>query len=461
MTIGSLFSGIGGLELGLEWAGLGPVLWQCECDPYCLAVLEKHWPNVRRYTDVRALDATVPVVDLICGGFPCPPVSVAGKQRAQADDRWLWPEFARVVRLLRPHYVIVENVPGLLTANRGTAFGDVLGSLAALGYDAEWHHIGACDVGAPQRRYRVFIVAWLANRGGDGLEGQQPRGPETRPVVGSGGAEVADARRVCFHASQPESIAGGSSPSLSGGSGPNMEHAASGGLGTLRSTPDARDHRDADGTKQDVADADNLRRVQPEGCIGQFGKRPCNRSEILADADEQYGDASGHGTSAVGRERSEASNLCRSATMADAANPHGRAGITSEQDSERQRGSRSADGDGDVEHAPGNGREDGHGSIPAHKGRAVADVGCHDWPPGPGDAAGWQEYIARYPARKPAILRAQPGLRGSADGLPAWLDTRRRRARLRCLGNAVVPQVAREVGRRLMEIDAARSEGRR
>src|SRR6266850_6229536 len=126
-TFGSLFAGIGGFDLGLERAGW-ICRWQVELDPFCQRVLAKHWPDVRRYGDVRAFpEPDTERVDLICGGFPCQPVSVAGKRRAQADERWLWPEFARVVRALRPHLVLVENVPGLL--QRG--IGDVLGDLAA------------------------------------------------------------------------------------------------------------------------------------------------------------------------------------------------------------------------------------------------------------------------------------------------------------------------------------------
>jgi DNA (cytosine-5)-methyltransferase 1 len=156
LTVGSLFAGIGGLELGLERAGM-TVKWQVEWDDYCTRVLEKHWPDVKRYSDVHDVGAhNLEPVDLICGGFPCQPVSVAGKQKGQDDDRWLWPEFARIVRELRPRYVLAENVPGLLI--RG--MGDVLGDLSALGYDAEWESIPAAAVGAPHLRYRVFILAY-------------------------------------------------------------------------------------------------------------------------------------------------------------------------------------------------------------------------------------------------------------------------------------------------------------
>src|SRR5512139_2392629 len=98
LTVGSLFSGIGGLELGLERAGMA-VRWQVEIDPYCRKVLAKHWPDVARYEDVRDVGRhNLEPVDLICGGFPCQPVSLAGKRMGDGDDRWLWPEFIRVVR---------------------------------------------------------------------------------------------------------------------------------------------------------------------------------------------------------------------------------------------------------------------------------------------------------------------------------------------------------------------------
>ena len=163
LTVGSLFSGVGGLDLGLERTGM-EIRWQVEVDPFCRAVLQKHWPNVPKYGDIRELRGDeLEYVDLIAGGFPCQPVSVAGKKRGQEDERWLWPEFARIVRVVRPKYVLVENVPGLLV--RG--MGNVLGDLAALGYDAEWFVFPARAVGAAHLRERVFI---FAHPPGPGLE---------------------------------------------------------------------------------------------------------------------------------------------------------------------------------------------------------------------------------------------------------------------------------------------------
>ena len=158
VSFGSLFSGIGGFDLGLERAGM-VVKWQVERDPWCQKVLAKHWPAVPRYTNVEDVGSNLECVDLICGGFPCQPVSVSGDQKGTSDDRWLWPEFRRIVGVLRPRYVLLENVPGLFTANGGHAFGEVIGDLADLGYDCEWTVLSAADVGAPHLRKRVWIVA--------------------------------------------------------------------------------------------------------------------------------------------------------------------------------------------------------------------------------------------------------------------------------------------------------------
>ena len=173
-SFGSLFSGIGGLDLGLERAGW-TCRWQVENDPYCVKVLEKHWPNVKRYGDVRLLDPKeLEAVDLVCGGFPCQSVSVAGKRKAQKDERWLWPEFARIIRVVRPRFILVENVPGILypLREKGThqvigppPVEEVLGDLAESGYDAEWDCLRASDIGAPHKRERVFIVAYSSESG--------------------------------------------------------------------------------------------------------------------------------------------------------------------------------------------------------------------------------------------------------------------------------------------------------
>jgi DNA (cytosine-5)-methyltransferase 1 len=157
MTFGSLFAGIGGFDLGLERAGM-ECKWQVEIDDFCNRVLEKHWPHVKRYRDVREVGKhNLEPVDLICGGFPCQDVSVAGRREGIGGERsGLWSEYHRVVCELRPQFVIVENVSGLLLGG----LGKVLGDLAEIGYDAEWECISAASVGALHNRDRVWIIAY-------------------------------------------------------------------------------------------------------------------------------------------------------------------------------------------------------------------------------------------------------------------------------------------------------------
>ena len=188
MTIGSLFSGIGGLELGLERAGLGPVAWQAEIDPFAREILRAHWPNVKQYRDVREVKrgrADTPRV--LCGGFPCQPFSVAGSGLGRADPRHLWPECARILGDLDPEWCVWENVPPLRT--RGLC--GVLGDLAALGFDAEWFDLRASDVGAPHRRERLFVVG---HRDGGRLD--RFRAGLVRAMAERGiGTDVADGER--------------------------------------------------------------------------------------------------------------------------------------------------------------------------------------------------------------------------------------------------------------------------
>jgi DNA (cytosine-5)-methyltransferase 1 len=224
MNVLDLFSGIGGFSLGLERAGMRTVAF-CECDPFCQRVLRKHWPDVPIYDDVRTLTAARLMadaderrreskrqqeyskqqsalrhqsdgcdqgrsgpwpIDLIAGGFPCQDISVAGKGAGLAGERsGLWSEYARIIGEVRPRYVIVENVAVLL----GRGLERVLGDLAALGFDAEWHCIPASAVGAPHRRDRVWIVAYAQH--GREFNGAWP----TRRPTGEWQAERSEPRR--------------------------------------------------------------------------------------------------------------------------------------------------------------------------------------------------------------------------------------------------------------------------
>ncbi len=176
MKIGSLFSGIGGLELGLERAGLGPTIWQVESDPFCRRVLAKHWPQVdRSISDVKAATG-LKEVDIICGGFPCQDVSAAGKGAGLAGARsGLWVEFARIVSEMHPGIVVVENVAS--GKRRWLPF--VRRDLRLLGYRTRAFALSAADVGAPHLRRRVFVVAYAErvqlreqSRGSRGANGE-------------------------------------------------------------------------------------------------------------------------------------------------------------------------------------------------------------------------------------------------------------------------------------------------
>lgn len=174
--IGSLFSGIGGLELGLEWAGLGPVAWQVELDPWCRGVLAKHWPCAARHADVRHVGAhNLEPVEVICGGFPCQDISVAGKNAGLDGARsGLWREYLRIVSELRPRVVVVENVRALVSRGLDRVAAD----LDAAGYRVEARIIAAADVGAPHRRERLFVLgSRVADADGERVRQLEQREP--------------------------------------------------------------------------------------------------------------------------------------------------------------------------------------------------------------------------------------------------------------------------------------------
>ena len=165
MKVLDLFAGIGGFTIGFEKAGFETVAF-CEIEPYAQKVLQKNWPEVPIYDDVRTITAERLVsdgirVDVITGGFPCQDISVAGNQAGIEGERsGLWTECARLIGELQPRYAIFENVTNLLNGERGDWFKRVLWDISALGYDAEWHCIPASELGAHHHRDRVWIICY-------------------------------------------------------------------------------------------------------------------------------------------------------------------------------------------------------------------------------------------------------------------------------------------------------------
>lgn len=162
ITIGSLFSGIGGFELGLERAiPNAKTIWQCEQNKFAQKVLKKHWPDVPIYDDIKEMKhGTIDIVDIICGGFPCQDISQAGKGKgiANGERSGLWFEMLRIIDMVRPRIAIAENVTAITQKGRGMDI--VISSLAQIGYNVEWIDVRAFDEGAPHKRERIFFVAY-------------------------------------------------------------------------------------------------------------------------------------------------------------------------------------------------------------------------------------------------------------------------------------------------------------
>jgi DNA (cytosine-5)-methyltransferase 1 len=341
VTFGELFAGIGGFSLGLERAGM-TCKWQVEIDPYATAVLRKHWPDVPKHDDVRTFPPTHThtqdfSVDLICGGFPCQDISVAGKGAGLAGERsGLWNDFARIIRTVRPRWVVIENVPALTARGLGT----VLRDLAEIGFDAEWHCIPASAVGAPHRRERIWIVG----------------NARCEPIGGSIAASAAE---------RGEAIAP-ASPVDTGDAGCGRTY--------LRSSNVAVSNGNQKAMRRQCANVPGevcCGRGNPRGgkCHSGTGCEGCSRESVC-----DVSDADSHGPS-----------LWR---------PDERVG--------RQRKSQQAQADG---------------------ARRLTDVAGDQW------------------VTEPDVGRV-------AHGIPSRVD------RLRCLGNAVVPQVVEVIGRAILDAEA-------
>lgn len=191
MRVGSLFAGIGGFDLAARWMGWDTA-WFSEIEPYASSVLAKHWPGVPNHGDITKLNgADIEPIDILCGGFPCQDISLAGAGAGIGGSRsGLWKHYARLIDEKHPRYVVAENVSAIRT--RGLDV--VLQDLNALGYDAEWHCIPASHVGAPHRRDRAWIIAYSVRAG---LEGQ-------RQESGRAGAQQQDVSNSRWWAVEPD-----------------------------------------------------------------------------------------------------------------------------------------------------------------------------------------------------------------------------------------------------------------
>lgn len=343
----SLFSGIGGLDLAFRMAFPGArTVCYVEREAYAVAVLAARirdglldgapiWMGDARQFDA---DAWRGQADAVLAGFPCPAVSTAGRQLGVADSRWLWPEVLRVARGSGASWIIVENVPGLLNANAGRAFGAILGDLASLGFDAEWTSLGAHDVGASHLRKRVFLLAHVAHPQSGGKGATELGRPSCRPVQSR--ADVADHGRV-----------------------PGQD-------GLQRPVPGPPDPADPGEHGHPLAVSDRYGRdgatLRPEGLA-------------RSTPSEEAG----------------AEPACGSTPVADPFGLRGDLSETSGADHPRRASPAETGGEVGDGHLPGlEGRGDGPGvgdtdELPA-------------WPPGPEDRAGWERVLARWPDLAPA-----------------------------------------------------------
>lgn len=209
MTHASLFSGIGGFDLAAEWAGWTNA-FNCEIDPFCRKILKYHFPDAEQYGDIRTADFTIwrDRIDVLTGGFPCQPFSLAGKRKGTEDDRYLWPEMLRVIRTVRPRWVVGENVYGIVNWSEGMVLDTVCSDLEEAGYEVQPYIIPACGVGAPHRRDRCWFVVYRTDAGIETMrEGQDG-------VHAVGVAADADCNRCRIGAYQPESVSGSCRPTI-------------------------------------------------------------------------------------------------------------------------------------------------------------------------------------------------------------------------------------------------------
>jgi len=415
LTLGSLFSGIGGIELGFERTGRFKTIWNCEIEPYPSAVLEKNFPGVKNYGDITKVDwSGVERPDVLVGGFPCQDISVAGKGAGikEGTRSGLWSEYARAVRELRPRYVIVENVSML--ARRGLT--RVLGDLAALGYDAEWFTIRASDVGAPHRRERLFIIAHRPEQPGRDVCGQNSGDRKREGSPGENKWEPIPAAQI--------------------GDGIDAAFSQSKRCADEYDSKDIRETVREGNIAWNKVEGVDAAHADLCGC----GAGGDNREERPLLSTEKRSDAEGC------EERS--GRLARPVEDADAPDTAG-VGLHPEENKRKLEGKRQG------ELLAGEPGGLGQADAPDPEG----ELRCE------GRQAG---QLRRFPEFKvfenivgvkdlfnrPDI--PEPLVRGVNDGLPKGLDGFIRKERTKALGNAVVPAVAEVIAWRVVEMEASK-----
>ena len=227
MRVLSLFSGGGLGDYGLELAGM-EIVGQIEIDDYCHKILQLRWPDVPKWRDIREVKgeeviARVGQVDLIAGGFPCQPFSVAGKRRGKEDDRYLWPEMCQVIAEVRPAWVLGENVPGIIRSG----LDQVLSDLEAIGYATRTFTVPACAVDAPHRRDRVWIVGYAERFRLEHRGNLTPENHKGKVSTQGTSEDVADSKRIQLQGSWAKGLSITETPRGAKGVGWN------GGIGKL------------------------------------------------------------------------------------------------------------------------------------------------------------------------------------------------------------------------------------
>ena len=406
MTHASLFSGIGGFDLAAEWAGWTNV-FNCEIDPFCRKVLAYHFPNAIQYEDVKATDFTVHRggVDVLTGGFPCQPFSLAGKRRGTSDNRYLWPEMLRAIREIRPRWVVGENVLGIVNWSDGMVFEQVCADLEGEGYEVQPFLIPACAVDAPHRRDRVWFVAHRRT-----VEDPISDGSEREPCISKTEPDKREQRLPCAGVSKW--VCGAESAFAADGGNAGIEvlqRERTISVCSPCATPNANRDRRGKGHKQNQPEQPKWERVDSFGeewaitDTDQFGNRP----------PEESGTPNGVGTKNASGARCGGSGSKRTDRRADVC------GVNSNTEVSRGgklRNARSEKG--------------------ARMRNELSRIECA--------VPNWEQFPTQ-----PPVCGRDDGISARLDGItfPRW-----RRESIKAYGNAVVPQVVLQIFKTINEL---------